>query len=162
MARKRRIRRIMLDSSVYGAAIEDEERYSPDSERFWDIIYSKALFRLREKIDFHGCLPIESELKEAPQVFRRKLLEKFSVAKKLEENELVVLLFNEYVKAGIYPPDALILSYTSAHQVDALITINRRHLKAPETARVLKRVNRKFRLKTPLILLPRELFELIV
>ena len=65
-ARRRRIKRIVLDSSVYGAMIEDEERYSPDSERFWDITFSKALFRLREKISFYGCLPIEGELKEAP------------------------------------------------------------------------------------------------
>lgn len=152
----------MLDSSVYGATIENEERHTPDSERFWDIVYSKALFRLREKIDFYGCLPIESELKEAPPIFRGRLLEKFSTAKKLEENELIVPLFSEYVKSGIYPPDALILAYTSAHQLDALITINRRHLKAPETTKALKRVNRKFKLKAPLILLPRELFEFIL
>lgn len=63
---------------------------------------------------------------------------------------------------GIYPPDAVILAYVSAHKIDALVTINRRHLKAPETLRKVRRVNQRHRLRSPLILLPGELLELII
>ena len=34
----RKIRRVLVDSSVYGAAIEDEARYSVDSDEYWDVV----------------------------------------------------------------------------------------------------------------------------
>lgn len=153
--------KVLVDSSVYGAAIEDEERYPSDSQLYWDVVYPKALLRLQTKISIYGCKPVEAELSEAPQAYRRRLLETYDIATPLRESRKVVLLYSEYVTAGIHAPDALILAHASALKMDALVTINRRHLKTPETTQIVRRVSRNFALRPILILLPRELFELI-
>ena len=155
-------RHVLLDSSVYGAMIDDERHYPVDSKEHWDIVYSKAIMNLLGRLEFYGCRPIEEELKRASDIFSVKLLEKYSIARRLRETKLVSRLGEEYRLEGIYPPDAVILAYVSAHRIDMLVTINRRHLKAPETLRKLKGVNKRHRLRCPLILIPGELFELII
>lgn len=157
----RKIRRVLVDSSVYGAAIEDEARYSVDSDEYWDVVYSKALFRASERLEIFGCLPIELELSEAPRPLREKLLSLYSRVRSLEPTRRVFELAAGYVTVGIFPPDALIASFASAHKVDGLVTVNRRHLKRPDTVRKIGNVNRRFRLKALRILLPAELLEFL-
>ncbi len=152
---------MLVDSSVYGAAIEDEARYPPDSQAYWDIVYSKALFRLQAKISVYGCKPIEVELTEAPQAYRSRLLERYAVASPLRGSTKVAQLYREFLRTGIYAPDSLILAYSSAHKMDALVTVNRRHLKRRETIRIVGKLSRKLGLRPLVILLPKELFQII-
>jgi len=63
--------------------------------------------------------------------------------------------------AGVFPPDALIASYASAHKLDAFLTVNRRHLKRPDVLRKISTVNKRLRLRPLRILLPSELLELL-
>lgn len=79
-------RRVLLDSSVYGAMIDYERRYPVDSKEHWDIVYSKAIMNLLRRLEFYGCGPIEEELKRAPHIFRARLLEKYAIARRLREN----------------------------------------------------------------------------
>lgn len=157
----RRIRRVLVDSSVYGAAIEDEASYSVETDRYWDTVYSKALLRMSERLEIFGCEPIETELKKAPESMRGKLLALYSNARELRLTSLVSQVYTRYRARDIFPPDALIASFASAHGLDALVTINRRHLMQSDTARKVRMVNRRFRLRQLLILLPQELPELL-
>jgi predicted nucleic acid-binding protein len=157
----RRIRRVLLDSSVYGAAIEDEARYPVETHRYWDTVYSKALLRMSKKIEIFGCPPVEQELSEAPQRLREKLLTLYRGVGLLQPARKVYELSALYTEAGIFPQDALIASFASAHKLDAFVTVNRRHLKRPDTVRKISAVNRRLRLRPLLILLPGELWELL-
>ena len=53
----KRIRRILLDSSIYGAASEDEATFPVESIQYWDVVYSKALFTIFRKLEIFGCGP---------------------------------------------------------------------------------------------------------
>jgi predicted nucleic acid-binding protein len=157
----RRIRRVLVDSSVYGAAIEDEASYPVETERYWDTVYSKALLRISKKLEIFGCPPVEQELSEAPEPLQGKLLDHYRGAKPLRSSIRVLEVQALYTHAGIFPPDALITSYASVHKLDALITVNRRHLKRPDSIRKISAINKRLRLRPLLILLPGELLELL-
>lgn len=105
--------------------------------------------------------PVENELREAPDALRSKLLELYSPIRRLKPTRMVSELSLRYVRTGVFPPDALIASFASAHKLDDLVTINRRHLKRPDTVRRIANVNRRFRLLGLRILLPGELIELV-
>lgn len=156
----RRIRRVLVDSSVYGAAIEDEASYSVETDRYWDTVYSKAFMRM-SKLEIFGCSPVEQELSEAPQRLRGKLLALYRGARPLQSIRRVYELSSLYTEAGIFPQDALIASFASAHKLDAFVTVNRRHLKRSDTVRKISAVNRRLRLRALRILLPGELLELL-
>ncbi len=156
-----RIRRILVDSSVFGAAIEDEASYSVESDQYWDIVYSKALLRSGKRFEIFGCPPVEAELREAPQHLRVKLLALYLEVGALKPTRKVFDLTESYMRVGLFAPDALIAAFASAHVVDVLVTVNRRHLKRPDTVRKISNVNRRFRLRAPRILLPGELLELL-
>jgi hypothetical protein len=79
----RRIRRVLVDSSVYGAAIEDEANYPVETDHYWDTVYSKALLRMSSRLEIFGCPPIEVELSEAPGQLRGKLLALYGGARPL-------------------------------------------------------------------------------
>jgi len=115
----RTLRRVLLDSSVYGAAIEDEASYEPDTDRYWDTVYSKTLLRMSNKLKIYGCPPVQEELSEAPRELREKLLGLYREAKPLRISDSVLELEARYIHAGIFPPDALIASYASAYRLDA-------------------------------------------
>jgi predicted nucleic acid-binding protein len=117
------------------------------------------VFRVSRRFEIFSCRPVEDELSEAPERIRAKLLSFHSRARPLEPTRRVFELSASYVRAGLFPPDALIASFATAHRLDALVTVNRRHLKRPETARKIANVNRKFRLTALRILLPAELVE---
>jgi predicted nucleic acid-binding protein len=157
----KRIRRILVDSSVYGAAIEDESEYHPRTREYWDAVYSRALFRLGHRLEMFGCEPISVELKKAPEILREKLLALYSNARELRLTPLVSRLYARYRAKSIFPPDALIAAFASAHGLDALVTVNRRHLMRSDTVKKVASVNRRFRLGRLLILLPQELLELL-
>ncbi len=157
----RKIRRVLADSSVYGAAIEDEASYSVETDRYWDTVYSKALLRMSKKLEIFGCQPVEEELSEAPQQLREKLLALYRRARPLKSIRRVFELSALYTEAGIFPQDALIASFASAHKLDAFVTVNRRHLKRLDTVRKISSVNRRLRLRTLRILLPGEILELL-
>ena len=91
----------MLDSSVYGAAVEDEGSYEPDTHRYWDTVYSKALLRMR-KLEIFGCPPVEEELSEAPEPIRKKLLALYTASRPLKAIAIVSELSNRYTKIGIF------------------------------------------------------------
>lgn len=150
-----------MDSSVYGAAIEDEASYAVDTDRYWDTVYSKALLRMPKKLEIFGCPPVEEELSEAPERMRRRLLDHYRGAKSLRPSVRVLELQARYTHAGIFPPDALIASYASLNKLDALITVNRRHLKRADSIRKISAINKRLRLRPLLILLPGELLELL-
>ena len=156
----RRVRRILLDSSVYGAAIEDEASYEPDTDRYWDTVYSKALLRI-PKLEIFGCPPIEEELSEAPEQIRKKLLALYGASRPLKAVSIVSELSSRYTKIGIFPQDALIASFASAYRLDAFVTVNRRHLRRLDTVRRISAVNRRLRLRSLRILLPGELMEFL-
>lgn len=156
-----KIKRIIFDSNIFGAAIEDETDYDPRSFEYWEILSTKALLGLLGKITVHGCPPVERELRMAPQQLRDQLLNIYSKVKSLRTNSLVIKLSREYTQSGIYAPDALILAYASAYRIGALITMNKRHLKNPSVLKKIKRINKKHRLPELLILFPSELLELL-
>ncbi len=157
----RKIRRVLVDSSVYGAAIEDEASYSVETDRYWDTVYSKALLRMSKKLEIFGCRPVEEELSEAPQQLREKLLTLYRRARPLKSIRRVFELSALYTEVGIFPQDALIASFASAHKLDAFVTVNRRHLKRLDTVRKISGVNRRLRLRALRILLPGEILELL-
>ena len=150
----------MLDSNIFGVAIEDEDDYDPRSSEYWEIVSSKAIFRLVGKLTLYGCPPVERELRRAPEPLRSQLLNIYSSVKSLGTNSLVIKLSREYAES-IYAPDALILAYSSAHRTDALITMNKRHLKNPLVLKKIRRINKKYRLPELLVLFPSELLELL-
>ncbi len=156
-----KIRQVTLDSNIFGGALEDEADYDPRSFKYWEIVSSKAIFRLASKLAVYGCPPVERESKQAPEPLRRQLLNVYSSVKSLGTNSLVIRLSREYAKSGIYAPDALILAYSSAHQVDALVTMNKRHLKNPSIVKKIRMINKKHRLPELFVLLPSELLELL-
>ena len=150
-----------MDSNIFGGALEDEDDYDPRSFEYWEIASSKAIFRLVGKVTVYGCPPVELELKMAPEPLRSHLLSIYSSVKSLGTNSLVNKLSREYAESGIYAPDALILAYSSAHRTDALVTMNKRHLKNPSVLKKIRRINKKYRLPELLVLLPSELLELL-
>ena len=89
------------------------------------------------------------------------MLALYSKTKALKLTRKVFDLFVEYRDSGIFSPDALIASFAFADNLDALVTVNRRHLKMPQTIRKIVAINKRFRLGRPLILLPRKLIELV-
>ena len=151
----------MLDSSVYGAAIEDEASYEAETDRYWDTVYSKALLRMSKKLEIFGCPTVKKELGEAPPQFREKLLELYRETTPLKSIRMVPVLAVLYTKAGIFPQDALIASFASAHKLDAFVTVNRRHLRRLDIVRKISVVNRRVRLRPLRVLLPGELLELL-
>ena len=155
-----KIKRVILDSNIFGGAIEDEGDYDLSSFEYWEIVSSKAVFRLVGKLTVYGCPPVERELRKAPEPLRTHLLNVYS-SKSLETNSLVIKLSREYAESGIYAPDALILAYSSAHRTDALVTMNKRHLKNPSVLKKIRRINKKYRLPELLVLFPSELLELL-
>jgi predicted nucleic acid-binding protein len=157
----RTVRTVLLDSSVYGAAVEDEGSYEPDTDRYWDTVYSKALLRMRKKLEIFGCPPVEEELSEAPEQIRKKLLALYTASRPLKAIAIVSELSNRYTKIGIFPQDALIASFASAYRLDALVTVNRRHLRCLDTVRRISAVNRRLRLRSLRILLPGEVLEFL-
>ncbi len=157
----RRIRRVLVDSSVYGAAIEDEASYPAETDRYWDAVYSKALLRMSKNLEIFGCPPVEEELSEAPRQLREKLLALYRGARPLKSISRVFELQALYTEVGIFPPDALIASFASVHKLDAFLTVNRRHLKRPDAVRKISVVNKRLRLRPLRILLPGELVELL-
>lgn len=156
-----KIKRVLLDSNIFGVAIEDEDDYDPRSFEYWEILSAKAIFKVIGKITLYGCPPVELELRNAPEPLRSRLLNIYSPVKPLKTNSLVIKLSREYEDAGIYTPDAIILAYSSAHRIDVLTTINRRHLNNPLTLKKIKRINRKYRLPELRVLFPSELLEFI-
>lgn len=68
----------MLDSNIFGAAIEDEDDYDPRSFEYWEILSAKAIFKVIGKIVLYGCPPVELELRNAPEQLRNRLLDIFS------------------------------------------------------------------------------------
>ncbi len=146
---------------MYGAAIEEETRYSVESDDYWDIVYSKALLRITKRIEIFSCEPVEDELSDAPEPLPRRSLSLCSRARPLESTQKVFQLTQDYARVGVCPPDALIASFASASKLDALVTVNRRHLKRSETIRKIANINRGFRLRPLRILLPGELLELL-
>ena len=156
-----KIKRIIFDSNIFGAAIEDETDYDPRSFEYREILSTKALFRLLGKITVYGCPPVERELRMAPQQLRDQLLDIYSKVKSLGTNSLVIKLSREYAKSGIYAPDALILAYASAYRISGLITMNKRHLKNPSVLKKVRRINKNYRLPELLVLFPSELLELL-
>lgn len=157
----RAIRKILVDSSVYGAALEHEAGYPVETEQYWDTVCSKALLRMSNKLEIFGCRPVEEELEEAPQRLREKLLTLYRGVRPLKSTGRVFQLEALYTEVGIFPPDALIASFASAHKLDAFVTVNRRHLKRPDSVRKISAVNRRLRLRPLRILLPGELLELL-
>lgn len=157
----RRKLNVLVDSSVYGAAIEDEAQYSVDSIQYWDIVYSKALLRSSRRVQIFGCPPVLLELREAPERLRLRLLAVYSRSRPLRWTKALPKIFRAYVEAGISAPDALIASFASVYELDALCTINRRHLSRPETIREISAINKRFHLGSLRILLPGELIQLI-
>jgi predicted nucleic acid-binding protein len=157
----RGIQRVLLDSSVYGAAMEDEGSYPVETDRYWDTVYCKALLRMSKKLEIFGCPPVEEELREAPQPFREKLLVLYHIATPLKSVSKVSVLSALYTGAGIFPQDALIASFASAHKLDAFVTVNRRHLRRLDTIRKISAINRRLQLGPLRILLPGELLELL-
>lgn len=141
--------------------MEDEDDYDPRSFEYWEIVSSKAIFRLVGKLSVYGCPPVERELKMTPEPLRNQLLNIYSPIKSLGTNSLVLRLSREYAESGIYAPDALILAYASAHRTDALVTMNKRHLKNPSVLKKIGRINKKYRLPQLLVLFPSELLELL-
>ncbi len=156
-----KIKRVVFDSNIFGAAIEDEDDYDPRSFEYWEIVSTKALFRLLGKLTVYGCPPVERELRMAPEPLRSHLLNIYSKLRTLETNSLIIKLSREYAKAGIYAPDAFILAHSSAHRTDALITMNKRHLKNPSVLRKIRRINKRYKLPELVVLFPSELFELL-
>ncbi len=157
----KRIRLILVDSSVYGAAIEEESDYHPYTRQYWDTVYSRALFRVGLRLQIFSCEPIAAELKKAPELLREKLLALNSKARRLKLTPTVSRLYVRYRATGIFAPDALIAAFASGHKLDALVTVNRRHLMRSDTVRKVANVNRRFRLGELLILLPQELLEVL-
>jgi len=157
----RAVRRILVDSSVYGVAIEDEASYQVETDRYWDTVYSKALFRMSKRLEIFGCPPVKKELSEAPERLRGKLLGLYREVKQLKSTDKVIKLSELYTKSGIFPQDALIVAFASAHKLDAFVTVNRRHLRRLDTERKISALNRRLRLRHLPILLPRELLELL-
>lgn len=156
-----KIKRVILDSNIFGGAVEHEGDYDPRSFEYWEIVSSKAVFRLVGKLTVYGCPPVERELRRAPEPLRTHLLNVYSSVKSLETNSLVIKLSREYTESGIYAPDALILAYSSAHRIDALVTMNKRHLKNPSVLKKIRRINKKYRLPELLVVFPSELLELL-
>lgn len=157
----RRTWRLLVDSSVYGAAIENEASFPVETDHYWDTVYSKALLRMSKRLEIFGCQPVEEELSEAPQQLRGKLLALYRLARPLKSISRVFELSTLHTEVGIFPQDALIASFASAHKLDAFVTVNRRHLKRVETVKKISAVNRKLRLRVLRILLPGELLELL-
>lgn len=116
---------------------------------------------MSSRLEIFGCQPIEVKLSEAPEQLRGKLLALYGGARPLKPIRRVFELSAQYTRVGIFPPDALIASFASAHKLDALVTLNRRHLNRPDTVRKISAVNRRLRLAALRILLPGELFELL-
>ncbi len=151
----------MLDSNIFGVAIEDEDDYVPHSFEYWEILSTKAILKVSGRITLYGCPPVELELRNAPEPLRSRLSNIYSSVKSLKTTSLVIKLSREYEDARIYTPDAIILAYSSAHRIDALITINRRHLNNPLTLKKIKRINKKYRLPELRVLFPSELLEFL-
>jgi predicted nucleic acid-binding protein len=149
-----------LDSDVFGAAIENEDDYDPQSSEYWEIVSSKAILKMTDKLSIYGCPPIEHELRQAPEPFRSQLLTIYSSIKSIKTNSLVIRLSREYAESGIYAPDAFILAHSAAHGIHAVITLNKRHLKNPSTLKKIKTINQKHRLPALLLLFPSEFLEL--
>jgi predicted nucleic acid-binding protein len=150
-----------LDSSVYGAAIEDEASYPVETDQYWDIVYSKALLRMSNKVRLFGCPPVEEELTEAPERLRGRLLGFYRKTTSLKSTGRALELQALYISRGVFPPDALIASFASAYKLDAFVTVNRRHLRRIDTTRKIAVVNRRLRLRPLRILLPGEVLELL-
>jgi predicted nucleic acid-binding protein len=156
-----KLRRVLLDSNIFGVAIDDEDDYDPRSFEYWEILSVKTIFKIIGRITLCGCPAVELELRNAPEPLKNMLLNIYSSVKSLKTNSLVIKLSREYEDAGIYTPDAIILAYSPAHRVDALVTINRRHLNNPLTLKKIKRINRKYRLPELRVLFPSELLEFL-
>jgi hypothetical protein len=122
---------------------------------------TKAIFKVIGRITLYGCPPVELELRKAPEPLRSRLLNTYSSVKPLKTNSLVIKLSRKYEDAGICTTDAIILAYSSAHRIDALITITRRHLINPLALKKIKRINTKYRLPELNILFPSELLEFL-
>jgi hypothetical protein len=71
-------------------------------------------------------------------------------------------LANAYLeKRNIKPADALLLALITIGNVDCFLSWNRQHIVNSETLKILRQINEKRNLRTPLILTPKDFLERI-
>ena len=96
-----------------------------------------------------------------PEICKDRRSAYLKLIKGLEQVELAeecAILAEGYVSRGIfhrkYIADALHVAVASVHKIDYLLTWNHTHLSNPETIRKLKAFDRKWNLRSPLIVSP--------
>lgn len=156
------VRKVMIDSTVYGAALDKNNKVVRN--------HSYSLIRLVEQgiLALGSTRLISSELMDTPnETARSELLELYERLTKIEltVDEGTTSLAEKYaeklkkLKLEMPKVDALLISLCSINDIDALISWNRRHLVNEAVLKSVRRINKRSRLKTPLVLTPEQLIE---